>query len=137
MRIIICYGNSLRGDDGFGLDVGKILKSKNLQNTKIIILHQLVPELTLDLLYAKELVFVDASYSNENSYKLACDIANLQNNNQLSHHISYRQILAILNDVYNIYPKYEVFSMLCNNFDEVVDMDLYMECVMKCAEYLD
>lgn len=135
MQVIICYGNELRGEDGFGIEVAKYLASKPLINTKIITLHQLVPEIVLELLNATKIVFVDASYDKEYTYKLACSITKAQTNT-FTHHINHKQIISLLNDVYNTHPDYEVVSMLCNNFDEVGDMAMYMECVRECGEYL-
>ena len=41
MRVIIGYGNELRGEDAFGLDVIKELQKLSLKDTKLISVFQL------------------------------------------------------------------------------------------------
>jgi|GEM_PF-632427 len=135
MRVIIGYGNELRGEDAFGIDVVKELEKYELKDTKLISTFQLTPEIVLDLQECDEIVFVDACYSMENQYKLACSIEQ-QNCLTLSHHIGSRNIIGILNSVYNRYPIYEVYSMLTDSFDEISDNTKYISSIQKTSKYL-
>jgi len=135
LRTIIGYGNDLRGEDAFGVDVLKNLELENLENTQLLTLFQLTPEILLDLLESDEIVFVDACYSPDYPYALACNLEE-QNQNTLSHHISYTMIVKMLNSLYNKYPKYEVFSMLSLEFDEVKDEKKYRQVVKNVSTYL-
>ena len=105
MRIIIGYGNTLRGEDAFGVDVLNQLQQysvkKQLTSTKLITVFQLTPELCLELLDAQELVFIDACYSNTEHYRLACSMESFGSIN-LSHHISPKVILSLLSNVYDL-----------------------------------
>jgi len=135
LRTIIGYGNDLRGEDAFGRDVLKNLALKKPQNTQLLSLFQLTPEIVLNLLESDEIVFVDACYSDANHYKLACSLEE-QKIDTLSHHISYTMIVNMLNNLYDIYPKYEVFSMLSSQFDEVKDKIKYRQVVESVSTYL-
>ncbi|QOY52914.1 hypothetical protein [Candidatus Sulfurimonas baltica] len=126
MRAIVGFGNELRGEDAFGVDVVNLLQKLSLKDTKLITLFQLTPELCMDLLDADEVVFIDAAFCEDNQYALACSIQN-QTSLTLSHHISINTIKEMLNILYNHYPKIEVFSMLTCSFDEIKNRDLY-EC---------
>lgn len=134
MTIIIGFGNTLRGEDGFGVDVINELQNYSLINTKLISTFQLTPEISLELKEANKLIFVDASFSEE-SYKLACSLETL-NTNKLSHHIKIVEIISILENLYNCKPYYEVFSMLTKNFDEIVDKNKYKKVVKEVASFI-
>lgn len=135
MLVIIGFGNDLRGEDAFGLDVIAQLQKHGFENTKFISTFQLTPELALELQDAKKIVFIDAAYSLENNYKLACSLEEINQNN-LSHHISIKTILEILKTLYNKNPKYEVYSMLTNSFENISNKEKYKESINKTTEFI-
>lgn len=138
MQIIIGYGNDLRGEDAFGVDVISLLQKqtqeKVLKDTKLLKEYQLTPEICLELLDATKIIFVDACYGKDH-YALACDITETQNTN-LSHHISPKVIIAMLNSVYGIYPEYEIYSMVTDEFDCIKNRSAYDFCVGEVVEVL-
>jgi len=59
--LVIGYGNTLRRDDGVGVRVAEALSAdKRLSHVDVLAVHQLTPELALDLAIASVVVFVDA-----------------------------------------------------------------------------
>ena len=61
MRLAICYGNPLRGDDGLGWEVARRLGGKPLPaHARIEVCQQLTPELAEPMSQAERVVFVDA-----------------------------------------------------------------------------
>ncbi|MGB6327974.1 MAG: hydrogenase maturation protease [Halarcobacter sp.] len=143
MRVIIGFGNTLRGEDAFGVDVinqlQKYFKEKASENTKLISVFQLTPELCLELLEAKEIIFIDALYSLDLKYTLACDIKQDIKGTNLSHHISPKIIISMLKDLYNCSFTYEIFSMTTCNFEEFEKNDKnkeYKNCVKKVANFI-
>ena len=58
--LIIGYGNPLRGDDAAGAKVADIVANWNLPKVKAIALHQLMPELAIEISRADYVIFVDA-----------------------------------------------------------------------------
>ncbi len=135
MRVIIGYGNSIRGEDGFGVEVITKLQHNISKNIKLIEAYQLTPELCLELLEADEIIFVDAAFSEDNHYKLAC-IIETENQTNISHHISPYVIVSLLNNVYNKFPKIEIFSMLTNSFDKIENKSSYEQCIQIIVEFL-
>ena len=135
MRVIIGYGNELRGEDAFGVDTIKKLQKLSLKNTKLLSLHQLTPEIVLQLLDANEIIFIDASYDEKNHYALACPLTE-QDNLNLSHHISPKTIIYMLNNLYKNMPKFLIYSMMSRSFDTIEDTLRYQECVDAVALYL-
>jgi hydrogenase maturation protease len=59
--LVIGYGNELRGDDGVGPRVARIVESWNRPDVRALAVHQLTPELAAELATADRVVFVDAS----------------------------------------------------------------------------
>lgn len=133
MRIIVGYGNELRGEDAFGVDVIKHLEEKCPEDTKLISTFQLTPELCMDLLEAQELIFIDACYSSMHQYKLGCSIE-ISDRQNLSHHICPKTIITILSELYNCRPNYKIYSMLTDSFDSIWDKKKYQECVENLSK---
>lgn len=135
MRAILGFGNSLRGEDGFGVDVLHELQKYSLKDTKLITAFQLTPELALELVGFDEIIFVDAADSEVHHYALACNLEK-SNQNLLSHHISISTLLAILNTLYKSFPKYQIYSMLTNSYDRIEDREKYEQNIIKIAKFL-
>lgn len=135
MRVIVGYGNDLRGEDAFGVDAINLLQKQKLKDTKLISEYQLTPELCLRLLDADEIIFIDAAFANKNHYAIACDIMEQQNVN-LSHHISPKVIISLLNNIYNKFPRFYIYSMLTNEFDTVLDVDKYNKSLKSVVDFL-
>lgn len=63
--LVIGFGNTLRGDDGIGPAVAEKLARLHFPEVRVIVTHQLTPELAADLAEARFVVFVDASVGGE------------------------------------------------------------------------
>lgn len=63
--VVIGYGNTLRGDDGFGQLAARLLEARQIQGLEVIASHQLNPELAAWLAEARFAVFLDATEGNE------------------------------------------------------------------------
>lgn len=135
MRVIIGYGNTLRGEDGFGVDVVRLLQRKKLQDTKLLEVFQLTPELVIELMDADEILFVDAAYDPEHTYALACSLHE-ERGMQLSHHISPKTIVQSLQILYGKEVEYAVFSMLTSNFETIENREYYEDKVHTLAHFL-
>lgn len=60
--LVICYGNRLRGDDGVAWHVAERLAAdRRLAGTDVLCVHQLTPELALEVSRASVAVLVDAA----------------------------------------------------------------------------
>lgn len=58
--LVIGYGNTLRHDDGVGVEVAQAIDAMNLPGVKVITRHQLVPELAAPISESGAVIFVDA-----------------------------------------------------------------------------
>ena len=136
MRAIVGYGNTLRGEDGFGVDVLTELQKHPLEDTKLISAFQLTPELALELQEFDEIIFIDAAHSENNHYALACNLEKPMQN-LLSHHISIWMILSMLNTLYNSFPKYQIYSMLTDSYDLIEDREKYEQNIVKVVSAIN
>jgi hydrogenase maturation protease len=60
--LVVGYGNSLRGDDGIGWHAAGLLATDpRLAGVRVLVQHQLVPELAEDVSRASLVVLVDAA----------------------------------------------------------------------------
>jgi hydrogenase maturation protease len=59
--LVIGYGNTLRGDDGIGPAVAEAVVEMGLPGVRVLVEHQLTPELAADLAESRLTVFVDAA----------------------------------------------------------------------------
>jgi len=135
MRAIIGYGNELRGEDAFGPDVIKELQKHPPKETKLISAHQLTPEMLLELQEADEIIFIDSCYDEKERYTLACSLSE-QNGLNLSHHISPKSIVKMLNTLYDKHPDFGIYSMMSSNFDNIEDINSYERTVHITAEHI-
>jgi len=135
MRVIIGYGNELRGEDSFGIEVIKELKKLPLDNTRLISAFQLTPEMVLELLEAYEIIFIDASFNEDNQYALACSTTQ-QNSLSLTHHISPKSIIYMLNNLYNRSPEFFIYSMMTNSFNKIKDKEEYENSIKLLSTHL-
>jgi hydrogenase maturation protease len=58
--LVIGYGNSLRGDDGVGPLVAEQVATWNLSDVRSLSVHQLTPELAVDIAQVETVFFIDA-----------------------------------------------------------------------------
>ena len=135
MRCIIGYGNTLRGEDAFGVEVIEELQKLHLKDTKLIQAHQLTPEMVLELLDAEEIVFIDTCYDKANHYEFACSLSE-QKTLTLTHHISPKTLVHMLKELYGKNPKFLLYSMMSNSFDTIKKPTRYKECISSVVEAL-
>lgn len=63
--LVIGCGNTLRGDDGIGPAVAEAIAELGLPGVRVVVVHQLTPELAADLAGCRRAVFVDAGVGGE------------------------------------------------------------------------
>jgi hydrogenase maturation protease len=61
VRLVIGYGNELRGDDGLGGRAADLLEALHLPGVRVLTVHQLTPELAEPISAANAVLFLDAA----------------------------------------------------------------------------
>ena len=101
MWLIIGYGNPLRGDDGAGPAVAEKLAHKLTKSqAKILIVHQLTPELALDLADVEidKVLFLDAKRQQKSAVCISALSADA--NSSCGHQTSPQLLLYLTQQLY-------------------------------------
>ncbi len=117
--LVIGYGNTMRGDDGFGRYViACLLQEEFGDNVTIIERHQLGLELAEDLSATDFVIFLDIHCSNTVGEQMCKRIA-VDNTIPItfSHHLTPGTLLACTQAIYGIMPQAILISIGSNLFD--------------------
>jgi hydrogenase maturation protease len=103
--LVICYGNPLRGDDGFGWHVAEHLIGTRLENLDVITCHQLTPEFAEVIAQSRAVVFVDASLEVHAGKIMVQELEPNLSSINFTHHLVPAQVLAFSHSVYGRVPR--------------------------------
>ncbi len=113
--LVIAYGNPLRGDDGIGPAAAEIVDSWQLPNTKVLTVHQLVPELIDVMQDTGRVLFVDAGANTETPYQ-AVRIEPKKSRRLLGHYESPANVLALMYQLTGRVPTAWQLSIAAESF---------------------
>lgn len=117
--LVIGYGNDLRGDDGAGICVaGKIAKQS--PQTRVIIIHQLTPELAGDIATASRVLFIDAYPARETGAKLRIEkisATQARSESAIGHHGDPSSLLRLADELFGAAPEAWLIGIPAFNFD--------------------
>jgi hydrogenase maturation protease len=118
-KLVIGYGNPLRGDDGLGWEIaGRLAASIADESIAIMAVHQLTPELAEPVSKAEMVIFVDASYEGQpGTWK--CDKVEPAppTADPLGHHFSIAGLLAYARAIYSASPEAFMVSVAAETFE--------------------
>ena len=96
-RLVIGYGNTLRGDDGAGQKVAQSVADWKLKNVISLAVHQLTPELSETMAKADIVIFVDTvAVTNRETKKLQIKKLNVNGKTNILGHYSNPEDLLFL-----------------------------------------
>ena len=101
--LVIGYGNPLRRDDGIGPAVAEAVAGLGLPGVRVLVVHQLTPELAADLAGARLAVFVDAGAGREPVTATRLTAADA--GPEMSHAADPRTLLELARAVYGRAPE--------------------------------
>jgi hydrogenase maturation protease len=111
-KLVIGYGNRLRGDDGVGWEVAsRLAAAVPSEAAHILTVHQLTPELAELVSEADLVIFIDASHVGEPG-TWRCDHVKPRcaSGNSLGHHFDVAGLLAYSEAVFNATSRARFFS---------------------------
>ena len=114
--LIIGYGNNLRSDDGVGRYLAEIIDQQQLPSVKTLSVHQLTPELVLEITEAQAVIFIDANVSLTSEITLQYLEAS-QDKTRLGHTSNPEQLLALGQNLYNKLPPAWLLTIPTTNFE--------------------
>ena len=101
--LVIGYGNDLRGDDGVGRKVAEAVAELNLPRVRVIMDHQLAPEMSDPVSQASLVIFVDAAVDATEVQLRKLEPA--PTGRILTHAPDPRAVLALARDVFGHCPE--------------------------------
>lgn len=118
-KLIIGYGNPLRGDDGLGWEIADRLAADITdKSVSVITVHQLTPELAEPVSEAGLVVFIDASYEGKpGSWRCDRVVPDNAPADALGHHFNIPRLLDYAREVYHATPEAWVVSIAAESFD--------------------
>lgn len=102
--LVIGYGNTLRRDDGVGVEVAQTIAAMNLPGVNVITRHQLVPELAEPISRANAVIFVDADVTATGRPELR-PLEAASTGQTFAHAANPRSLLALTGEIFGGHPK--------------------------------
>lgn len=131
-KLIIGYGNPLRGDDGVGWKAASILAAKiPSEAARVLTVHQLTPELAEAVSRAELVIFVDASAGGRpGTWK--CEEIKSQSTctNSLAHSFDASALLACSRAIFNATPRALLVSIAGESFAIQDSLTLTVEALL-------
>jgi hydrogenase maturation protease len=118
-KLIIGYGNPLRGDDGVGWEVASRLAVIIPEEAAhIVTVHQLTPELAESVSEAELVIFIDAS-NVENPGTWRCEEVKPRSmsGNSVGHHFDVSALLAYSQAIFHSSPQAFVVSVAAKSLE--------------------
>lgn len=114
--LVIGYGNTLMGDDGFGIRVVEELQKRvTKKNIEFILTYQLTPELSIEIKEVDRVIFIDASYGEPN-FTIASPLLNDITSSSITHHLNPKVLITTTNELFNVNIEFYIYSVLCREF---------------------
>jgi hydrogenase maturation protease len=115
--LVIGYGNLLSGDDGAGHVVAGVVEQWRVPRVKVLILHQLTPELAEDLARAVTVFFVDACVDVTLVQPVLQEMQATEDVVSSSHHSSPTELLALTKHLYGCAPQAYLIKLPAESFE--------------------
>lgn len=103
--LVIGYGNSLRSDDGIGIEMATVIARWHLPGVRSLALHQLTPELAAELALVDLAIFVDAYAAELGNETKILQIKPSSSIDFRSHFSDPRALLSLTQALYSRCPK--------------------------------
>jgi hydrogenase maturation protease len=103
MRLIIGYGNTLRSDDAVGQKIATVVADWQLPEVRSLIVHQLTPELAIDIAEAELVIFVDVAI-NKTAVEIKKITPTVTTSDTLGHSSNPYTLLSYSKILYNYVP---------------------------------
>ncbi len=131
--LVICIGNTLRGDDGFAWHVAEELKRQESANLRVLRVHQLTPELAEAVSEVDLAVFVDASAHGEPGV-LTCDpVTTSEADLRFSHDITPATVIQMAKTLYDHEPKGLLICTAGKDFEHRESLSQEVESAVSAA----
>jgi hydrogenase maturation protease len=137
MRLIIGYGNTLRGDDAAGRAAVEAIAERRYPGVKTLSVHQLMPELAAEIAEAECVIFVDACASGE-PFQGMVPLAPAPPHAALTHYLDPCGLLLMASVLYRANPAAYMITIPAESFEPGSPLsDASREGVLAAIEAMD
>jgi len=114
--LVIGYGNTLRRDDGAGIRAAEAVAALNLPGVRVVLSHQLVPELAEPISRCCGVIFVDATVDAAPDLELR-PLEPIDTAQVLAHSTNPRSLLALSKQLFGSVPPAWSLAIPAHDFD--------------------
>jgi hydrogenase maturation protease len=116
-RLIVGYGNPLRGDDGVGWHAAQHLLKRSAElDADVISCHQLTPELAEPVSRAERVIFIDARTGLAPGKVERCQVPRVSGHSAFSHDLDPSALVALAQALYGSAPDGWVLTVTGESF---------------------
>jgi hydrogenase maturation protease len=115
--LVIACGNPLRGDDGIAHVAAGELLAWQMPGIRVLIVHQLMPELIEEMKQAGRVLFIDAAIDTSGAAFQVRSVEPRKSRNLFGHHESPENLLALLQHLERRCPQAWLLSVRTVSFD--------------------
>ncbi|MCU0536817.1 MAG: hydrogenase maturation protease [Hydrococcus sp. Prado102] len=115
--LAIGYGNDLRGDDGIGVEIARIVARWNKPGVRSLAVHQLTPELAAEIAESQLVIFIDAYQASQAQNLQVCPIEPLHSDAFRSHNSDPQGLLTLTRIVFGRCPPAWLIAVPGVNFE--------------------
>lgn len=133
--LVIGYGNTLRHDDGVGIDVAEAIAAMNLPGVKVIVRQQLAPELAAPISESRCVIFVDADQTVKDGPELR-PIEASASGQVMAHAANPHSLLALARELFGRHPKAWLLSVPVEDFRFGVGLSHRSQAGLRAATQL-
>jgi hydrogenase maturation protease len=114
--LIIGFGNPLRGDDGAGFRAAEELERDHV-DARVLVRHQLTPELAEEIANAENVYFLDASIEGPPGTIAVRTVDSIFGRPRIAHDVTPEELLALAEDQFGGTPHAVLYTISGEDFD--------------------
>ena len=131
--LVIACGNPLRGDDAVGPTAADIVRSWQTPGVKVLTVHQLVPELIVDMQQVRRVLFIDAATNADDRAFQSGAVEAKKSRRFFGHHETAANLLALLHELGGPTTDARLVSISALSFDHGKELTASAKRNMEAA----
>lgn len=133
--LVIGYGNTLRRDDGVGVEVAQTIAAMKLHGVNVITHQQLVPELAAPISESRAVIFVDADPNAKNEAALK-PIEASSSVEIMAHAPNPGSLLALARELFGRHPRAWSLAVPAEDFGYGIGLSPRSQLAVRAAAKL-
>ena len=115
--LILGYGSPLRGDDAIGWNAANALRSRPWQSVRVLQVHQLTPELAVEVRSASAVLFVDAAREGTPGTLQCHEVSSAPPGIRFTHQFNAATLIDLTREIFGSAPPGYEITLAGESFD--------------------